>query len=530
MSDDELTGLAAVFYRHGLLDLSGAQKAAHHAREEGIALTTYLVKYRLLSADTMMECAARHFNLPTLPPDSLDPALLQEDCLALELIDRYHAIPVKKDSHGLLLGVTDPTDQAAFEAIRFHTGLKVHLILMSERDLEKTIKTHCRPNLLFSQLQSALQKMDAENPAVAAADHPEEEEEPVTQFVDRLIHDAIQQQASDIHIEMQKNACRIRFRHDGFLRETAILPREFADRVMTRLKIMAQLNIAERRLPQDGRVSLHRSADINIRLSTCPHLHGEKLVLRLLPANPSRFQLETLGLLPFQLNLFRAALSRPQGLILVTGPTGSGKTATLYAGLQSLNKVEKNILTIEDPVEIELPGITQVNIHPRIGLNFALALRTFLRQDPDIIMVGEIRDQETAAIAAQAAQTGHLVLSTLHTNSAADTIKRLQSMGLPPYQIADSVALIIAQRLVRSVCHHCDQAAEGCEHCHQGYQGRTGIFELLPITPAISNQILAGGNVQAEEHCTLWEAGMHKMQAGLTSYAELVRTLGEPLT
>lgn len=348
--------------------------------------------------------------------------------------------------------------------------------------------------------------------------------EVMADYVNQLLRDAIIKQASDIHIEPYDTYCRIRFRCDGLLIEIATIPLHFADRVITRLKIMAQMNIAERRLPQDGRMKSEFNKKIDIRVSTCPTLFGEKIVLRLLNNQTIPLAIETLGMTNEQQQLFLEKLQQPQGLILVTGPTGSGKTITLYSALQSLNHAEKNISSVEDPVEIELPGINQINANTKIGLDFATVLRTLLRQDPDIIMVGEIRDLETATIALQAAQTGHLVFSTLHTNSAIETIARLQAMGIEPYQWTSSISLVIAQRLVRKLCAYCrDNSAEGCGECHNGYLGRTGVFELLPITKHILNIEQITQQTKTSNWRTMWDIGIEKVNAGVTSYSELAR-------
>ena len=361
-----------------------------------------------------------------------------------------------------------------------------------------------------------------------------------------LIKHAIELSASDIHIEPHETFSRIRFRQDGLLYEITEIPRKLSDLLITRLKVLAKLDISERRLPQDGRFQQHQT---DIRINTCPTLFGEKIVLRLLNNQKSCFDLHSLGLTDLQKNIFLDALSKPQGMILVTGPTGSGKTVTLYSALRHLNTPEKNISTVEDPIEIMLPGINQVNIHPRIGLHFSTVLRTFLRQDPDVIMVGEIRDIETAEIAIQAAQTGHLVLSTVHSNHSIDTLARLLAMGIPAYHLARSISLIVAQRLLRVLCKHCKQRetlstlpalpldtpiyrAHGCSHCLQGYQGRIGIYEFLPMTDFIIQLILA--NVSATQiesaarqqgFSTLQENGLAKVIQGITSLTELNRVI-----
>ena len=365
-----------------------------------------------------------------------------------------------------------------------------------------------------------------------------QKDEPVIAFVSNLIQEAIEKHISDIHIEPFETHCRIRFRRDGLLYEATTIPSHLAERVITRIKIMAEIDIAERRLPQDGRIIIRQSEKMDIRVNSCPTLFGEKLVLRLLNAKPAHLDITALGITEPQRALLLEKLRDPQGLILVTGPTGSGKTITLYAALQHLNRIEKNISSVEDPVEIEFAGMNQINANAKIGLDFATVLRTFLRQDPDIIMVGEVRDKETAQIAMQAAQTGHLVLSTLHTNSAVETISRLQAMGVPAYQVATSLSLMIAQRLLRKLCTHCKivenevYRAYGCKHCYQGYQGRVGIFELIPMTKRLAQLVLDGGNAmtileeaKAQACMLLWEAGMEKVKEGVTSHEELLRVV-----
>lgn len=361
--------------------------------------------------------------------------------------------------------------------------------------------------------------------------------ESIINFVNRFLQDAIHKHASDIHIEPYDQHCRLRFRHNGFLHEVATLPSSLANQITLRLKVMANLNIAEKRLPQDGHISL---AQHDIRMSTCPTIHGEKIVLRLLDSKAFHINLDQLGLTHSQKQLFQNKLMQAQGLILVTGPTGSGKTVTLYSALHYLNKIEKNIVTIEDPVEIELKGINQVNINPKIGLDTTTVLRSFLRQDPDIIMVGEIRDAATANIAIQAAQTGHLVLSSLHANYAIESILRLQQFGIATHPIMSSLTLIIAQRLVRQLCQHCKRLDSngisfqpvGCNECYLGFKERIGIFELIPLTPSLAQLLFANLSTNEilqylkKENCMLLaEAGWEKVRCGLTTENEINRVL-----
>lgn len=339
----------------------------------------------------------------------------------------------------------------------------------------------------------------------------------IIELINSLIEEAIEKTISDIHIEPQQQTCRIRFRRDGLLYEAASLPSHFSSRMATRIKVMANLNIAERRLPQDGRIYIAEKNNMDLRVNICPTLFGEKIALRLLDTKHNQLNLANLGMENEQLTLFLHTLTKPQGLILVTGPTGSGKTLTLYAALQYLNQIEKHICTIEDPIEISLPGINQIQVNPKINLDFANGLRALLRQDPDVIMIGEIRDKETAEIAIQAAQTGHLVLSTLHTTQAKETLIRLQTMGINESELRHSLSLIINQRLVRLLCSQCKQSdnnvfhAKGCPICYQGYQGRTGVFEILTTTNPSLN---------------LRQAAMLKIKNGLTTHNEYLRVIG----
>lgn len=456
---------------------------------------------------------AHHTHLPWFDLQQADFSLVQNGIIKHEIIQRYHVFPLSLTQHTLLLGMSAHSDTQAIPLITFHTGFTIHLAQVDEAALQAAIHTYCRPNVLYSQLAWTLSRLPPLQEETTPTT-PEPADEPVADYLDHLFNEAIINHASDIHIEPQSTQYRIRFRRDGLLYEAAIIPTHLAVRLITRLKILAGLNIAEKRLPQDGRLQLKRHHNIDVRLNTCPTLCGEKIALRLLDTRHLSLTIDALGMTPEQQECFTHHLSQPQGLILVAGPTGSGKTVTLYSALNKLNDPANHIVTVEDPVEIELPGINQVTVHPRIGLDFAAALRTLLRQDPDILMIGEIRDAETAAIALQAAQTGHLVLATLHANSAQDSITRLHSLGIQSSELSASLSLVIAQRLVRVLCPHCKQhnIAIGCHHCAAGYAGRTGIYECL--TP------------KQQSKPTLHEAGMQKVQAGITSHAELKRILG----
>lgn len=521
-----LPGLAAYLVRDGLLTFASATQAWREALKQEMSFTHYLAKEKLLSSECILACCVKHFALPHFELKNNATDFPRDILIAPELIHRHRIIPLKRQGDNICVGLADPTNHTGLAAIEFHLGQRILPMLLAEDTLQTLINSHY-PAALEVKLASTLSSMQRDElPITHETEKTEKNDEPIIAFVDSLLQEAIHKHISDIHIEPYESLCRIRFRRDGLLYEAMNLPKDLTSRITTRLKIMANLNIAEKRLPQDGRIKLQQKNNMDIRINSCPTLYGEKIVLRLLDAKLLNLKIDALGLLPAQQELFFEKLSQPQGLILVTGPTGSGKTFTLYSALHALNQIEKNISSVEDPVEIELKGINQVNINPKIGLSFAAVLRTFLRQDPDVMMVGEIRDTDAAIIAMQAAQTGHLVLSTLHTNSAAQTFIRLKAMKIPSYHLVDSISLIIGQRLVRKLCDHCKTPekifpdlngyrAVGCDHCHQGYQGRTGIFELMPSL-TISKK--AG-------FVTLWEAGLEKVKTGVTSYAELLRVV-----
>jgi len=510
-----------------------------------------LIKENILTTDTYLAYCAKTFGLTIFDLKNFDSTLLTQSILKPEHIYHYRILPLRRDENNLYIGMTDPTDTASLTAIGFYTGLHIHPLLVSPVELEQLLRIYCAPKMLHSQLESALAKITPIENMVTTSDAAlDADKEPITQFVDNLIQAAITKNVTDIHIEPYEFHCRIRFRRDGLLYEVATVPTHFAIRMMARLKIIANLDIAERRLPQDGRITIQDKIKTDIRINTCPTLFGEKIVLRLLKTNNIDLEISSLGFTTIQENLFQQILLKPQGLILVTGPTGSGKTLTLYSALSHLNQIEKNICTAEDPIEIELPGINQVNINPKIGLNFSTILRSFLRQDPDVMMIGEIRDKDTATMALQAAQTGHLILSTLHTNSAIEAIIRLQSMEIPLYQIMHSAILIMAQRLVRKLCNYCKTLQKipahlqhltsnlssfqptGCKQCHQGYEGRIGIFELIPVTENIRTSLFNTDNADyflqkiKKEHSTLWVSGLDKVHKGITSLEELIRVVG----
>ncbi len=537
-----LTGLANHLVNCGLLEMECAKQLASAAKTQKISFITYLVKNTILMSETILASCEKIFGLPVFDLENYDPNWLEQSGLNKDFIQRHRIIPLNKTNNLLYIGLSDPTDQQAIDAVIFHTGMRVNQILIDETQLTQFIENFCQENHANQHLQlHLLKQISLEDNQNHIQENIINYDEPLVKFVDNIILHAFQQTVTDIHIEPYETCCRIRYRQHGILHQANEIPNTLAARVVTRLKVMAKLDIAERRLPQDGRFQLHA---IDVRINTCPTLFGEKIVLRLLNAVNALLDINELGFTEAQKNRFIQKISQPQGMILVTGPTGSGKTVTLYSALNYLNQIEKNISTVEDPVEIRLSGINQVNINSKIGLHFSTILRTFLRQDPDIIMVGEIRDLETANIAIQAAQTGHLVLSTLHTNSAAETITRLQSIGVFAYNLASSLSLIIAQRLLRQLCPHCKQPdvlpttetiffrAHGCQHCTNGYIRRIAIYEFLPITENLTKLIISGAAVAAilrqakrEGFVSLKEAGLEKAAQGITSLAEINRVL-----
>lgn len=457
--------------------------------------------------------------------------------ISVELIRRYRTIPLKIENGILHLAISDPSNQYVLSAITFHTGLKTYPVRMEENELNNLIDVYCDR----CDSKNVPKNITCIETPKISQDTIAHYDESLIEFVNHMIENAIKQSVSDIHIEPYAKQCRIRYRCDGLLYEKMTLTIAFATRVITRLKVMAKLDITEHRFPQDSRF-YYESTDI--RINSCPTLYGEKIVLRILNSNKHCIDINSLGLSKQQLSIFIEKISRPHGMIIVTGPTSSGKTLTLYSALNYLNQTEKNITSLEDPIEIQLAGINQMSIQSKINLDFATLLRAVLRQDPDIIMIGEIRDKETADIAIQAATTGHLVLSSLHTNSAAETIPRLISLGISPLHIASSVSLIIAQRLIRKLCTHCKQAvlhpelthktyhAVGCQYCLNGYSGRTGIFELLPINQKIAACILSGENSMSlknsmleDNHALLHQSAFEQIQAGITSSDEINRIL-----
>ncbi len=563
MEATTLQGLARYLVNSRLLDEETVIKAQEEAEEAGMPLISHLVEQGLLEAEKLATLASQEFGLPLLDLDAVDRDHFPLDLVDPDLIQKHHLLPLFKRGSRLFLAASDPTNQEGVKEFQFHTGLSIELILVAEDKLSQLLADLAeeREAAAGAMLEENLENLEFDMGQEGEADDEEVdvEEAPVVRFVNKILLDAINSGVSDIHFEPYEKRYRIRYRQDGMLYEKASPPVNIANRISSRLKVMARLNIAERRVPQDGRIKLRisRNQAIDFRVNTCPTVYGEKVVLRILDSSAAQVGIDALGFEEDQKELFLKAIHRPYGMVLVTGPTGSGKTVSLYTALNILNKPEINISTAEDPVEIQVEGINQVNINTATGLDFAEALRAFLRQDPDIIMVGEIRDLETGEIAVKAAQTGHLVLSTLHTNDAPQTLTRLANMGIPPYNIASSVNLIMAQRLARRLCEHCKEPEElprkalleegfseaeidegltiykavGCDRCTNGYKGRVGVFEILPVTEAIGQLIMEEGNaIQLKElalkegyYYDLRTAGLKKVRAGITSLEEINR-------
>ncbi|HZT05369.1 MAG TPA: type IV-A pilus assembly ATPase PilB [Steroidobacteraceae bacterium] len=559
-----LGGLPQRLVQDGVVDEAAMHEAMNAARERHVNIVTQLVSSGAASARDIAVAASNEFGVPLFDLDSVN---LDVETVRLandKLLAKHRVLPVFRRGRRLFLAVADPTNQHAIDEIKFQTSLSIEVVLVEEDKLQKAIdKAIEQAEAQITPLAGdddvdldSLEVTGGEDEVDDKISRDDVEDAPIVRFVNKVMLDAIRRGASDIHFEPYEKTYRVRFRMDGVLKEIAQPPVALAMKLSARLKVMSRLDIAERRVPQDGRIKMKLSKNraIDFRVSTCPTLFGEKIVMRILDPSQAMLGIESLGYEPFQKALYERYLAKPQGMILVTGPTGSGKTVSLYTGLNILNREDTNISTAEDPAEINLPGVNQVNVNPKVGLTFAAAMRAFLRQDPDVIMVGEIRDLETAEIAIKAAQTGHLVLSTLHTNDAPQTLTRLVDMGVKPYAIATSVSLIIAQRLARRLCSQCKQPLDvpeeallkegfthedvkgglriftpkGCGSCTDGYKGRVGIYQVLPITDTIARLILAGGSApeigdQAAKE-GVWDlrrSGLEKVKAGLTSLEEI---------
>ena len=560
-----LSGLARRLVANGVLDEKKARATYLESVENGVSYITHLLTDKTLDGYGIAVAASQEFGVPLFNITTIE---LESEVVGLvspDLIQRHNVLPLYKRGGRLFVAVSDPTNLQALDEIKFHTGLNIEPVLAPHDILQVIIgKTLDSAEDSLGDLgDDDLAELETE----AEPDQDVQESEadindtPVVRFVNKIMLDAIKRGASDIHFEPYETSYRVRVRLDGILQEVAHPPVKLGNRLAARIKVMAQLDVSERRIPQDGRIKLKLSKKraVDFRVSTCPTLFGEKVVMRVLDPMASHLGIDSLGFDEDQKELFNHAIRQPNGMILVTGPTGSGKTATLYTALNILNTVDTNICTAEDPAEINMPGINQVNINTKTGLTFASALRAFLRQDPDVIMVGEIRDLETAEIAIKAAQTGHLVLSTLHTNDAPKTLTRLLNMGVAAYNIASTINLIIAQRLVRRLCEHCKQPEDlpreallkegfseeqleditvyrpvGCSKCNGGYKGRLGIFQMMPISEEMGRLIMSGADAMAiadqaakENIPDLRGAGLKKVMLGETSLEEVNRVTKE---
>ena len=555
-----LSGLAKRLVLDNIISEESAIKAVESAKKEKTLLVSYLVQNKLANPTAIAQSASMEFGIPIFDLRSIDPDVIPRELIQEKLIRQHHILPLLHKGNRLYIAISDPTNLQALDEIKFHTGITTESIIAEEDKLSETIEKFldAQQSDSFGDLEDDVD-LDFEDPTEKEEDDGSEgaDDAPIVKYVNKILLDAIKIGASDIHFEPYEKSYRIRYRTDGILQEASKPPINMATRLAARLKVMSQMDISERRVPQDGRIKLKisKTRAIDFRVNSLPTLWGEKIVLRILDPESAKLGIDMLGYEEAQKEMFLEALHKPQGMVLVTGPTGSGKTVSLYTGLNILNSPERNISTAEDPVEINLEGINQVNVNSKVGLDFGVALRAFLRQDPDIVMVGEIRDLETAEIAIKAAQTGHMVLSTLHTNSAPETLTRLRNMGVPSFNIATSVALIIAQRLARRLCNACKKALDipkealleegfteeeivnlkvfgpvGCDKCNDGYKGRVGIYEVVKITDAIGRIIMEEGNsIQIGDQCKkegfndLRASGLEKVMQGVTSLEEIDR-------
>ncbi len=560
MATINVSGLASSLTAAGLLPTDKLQQLSTAAISEKKPLVSYLVENNFISSQKLAEFCESEYGIPWFDLTNIDLNNLPQKYSNDKLIEMHHALPIYVKNNTLYLAISDPTNSGALEQFGFSFSIHTEALLVEESVLQKAID-----EIVQDDVDSLGEMTDLDEVEIDDSDSRLDESQnvsddaPIVKYINGLLVDAVKKGASDLHFEPYEKKYRIRFRIDGILKEIASPPVNLANRFSARLKVMSKLDIAERRLPQDGRIKLRISnkRSIDLRVSTLPTMWGEKVVMRILDSSASSLDINRLGYTDEQKEKYLDALDKPQGMILITGPTGSGKTVSLYTGLNILNTVERNISTAEDPVEINLSGINQVQINIKAGLTFASALRSFLRQDPDIVMVGEIRDLETAEIGIKAAQTGHLVLSTLHTNSASETLTRLLNMGVPAFNIASSVSLIIAQRLARRLCDECKVEAEqysdaelkkigfnyqqiqtkvklykpvGCDKCSDGYKGRVGIYEVLVMSGKIIHVILNDGNAtqiadvaEAEGMFNLRQSALEKAIEGVTSLKEVTR-------
>ena len=560
-----IRGLAGRLVADRVLTAAQATTAEEDAKATGVSLMRYLIDTLAIDSHELAEPASAEFGLPIFDLAAMNRDMLPSHTIDAALMMKYRAVPLFHRGNCLFVAISDPMNQAALAEFKFAAGINTDAVLVEDQALNRLINELAEQAGGFDSDMASLgddgeYDLEITDGTLDDADEVTDavDDTPIVKFVNKVLLDAVKQGASDIHFEPYEKDYRVRFRTDGMLREVVKPPRNLAPRLAARLKVMSQMDISERRVPQDGRIQMKLSQKraIDFRVNTLPTLYGEKIVLRILDPSSAQLGIDALGYEADQKQLYLEALNRPQGMILVTGPTGSGKTVSLYTGLNILNEPERNISTAEDPVEINMQGINQVLVNPKVGLNFAEALRSFLRQDPDVIMVGEIRDLQTAEIAIKAAQTGHLVMSTVHTNNAAETVTRLLNMGIPAFNIAASVTLIIAQRLARRLCKHCAEPettvpegallemgfspeqlakatikrAVGCQQCKDGYKGRVGIYEVVRITKPIAAAIMDGANsielnrvARAAGFDDLRQSALKKCADGLISLEEVSR-------
>ncbi|MBB3106527.1 type IV pilus assembly protein PilB [Psychrobacter luti] len=559
-------GLAQQLISEGIVSEAHMKTAQTESQQKQIGLVSYLVEHKLANAYQLAQMLSQAFGDALFDLDALSSEVIPKDLVDEKIVRKFNALPLFKRGQRLFVALSDPTRIDAIDAIAFNSRLSIETVVVEEDKLKKRIEN------LYADTMQHFDSFSDSDLNVGFNENDEEgetklsdgvDEAPVVKFVNKMLVDAIRMGASDLHFEPYEKTFRVRFRVDGVMQKMASPPVQLASKIAARLKVMSQMDISERRIPQDGRIKLKISKDkaIDFRVNSLPTLFGEKLVLRILDPSSAMLGIEALGYEPDQKEMFLEALHKPQGMLLITGPTGSGKTVSLYTGINILNTGETNISTAEDPVEINLEGINQVNVNPKVGLTFANALKSFLRQDPDIVMVGEIRDLETAEIAIKAAQTGHMVLSTLHTNSAPETLTRLRNMGVASFNIATSVNLVIAQRLARRLCKNCKKPINiprqsllelgftdadldnpdniiyepvGCNECREGYKGRVGIYEVMKVSPDISRIIMEDGNAIDIKDAALKNgfrdlrrSGVLKVLQGVTSIQEMMRVTSE---
>ncbi|PKH81026.1 type IV-A pilus assembly ATPase PilB [Psychrobacter sp. 4Bb] len=560
-------GLAQQLISDGVVSEANMKTAQIESQQQQIGLVPYLVDNKLADAYQLAQMLSQAFGDPLFDLDALNVDVIPKDLVDEKIVRKFNALPLFKRGQRLFVALSDPTRVDAIDAIAFNSRLSIETIVVEENKLKKRIES------AYADTMQSFDSFSDSDLNVDFDDGQEEENEtklddgideaPVVKFVNKMLVDAIRMGASDLHFEPYEKSFRVRFRVDGVMQKMANPPVQLANKIAARLKVMSQMDISERRVPQDGRIKLKISKNkaIDFRVNSLPTLFGEKLVLRILDPSSAMLGIDALGYEPDQQEMFLEALHKPQGMLLITGPTGSGKTVSLYTGINILNTGATNISTAEDPVEINLEGINQVNVNAKVGLTFANALKSFLRQDPDIVMVGEIRDLETAEIAIKAAQTGHMVLSTLHTNSAPETLTRLRNMGVASFNIATSVNLVIAQRLARRLCKNCKKPINiprqslleigftdtdldntdnviyepvGCNECREGYKGRVGIYEVMKVSPDISRIIMEDGNAIDIKDAAikngfrdLRRSGILKVLQGVTSIQEMMRVTSE---